>query len=57
MQNQGAAVHHMAMHKIKQHYTTPPADGGEALVPGLKRIRLWTDGHPSVYKVIHTANH
>mmetsp|Transcript_63444 Transcript_63444/g.174643 ORF Transcript_63444/g.174643 Transcript_63444/m.174643 type:complete len:248 (+) Transcript_63444:1587-2330(+) len=46
----GSTVHHKAMHIIKKHYTTPPPGGGEALVPGLQRIRLWTDGHPWVYK-------
>jgi hypothetical protein len=37
-----AAFHHHAMHIAKRHIMTK--------VPGLKTLRIWTDGHKSTYK-------
>jgi hypothetical protein len=43
-----AEFHHYALRYVKDYLTTPQ-NGAPALVPGLKRLIPWTDGHTSTY--------
>jgi hypothetical protein len=46
----GAAVHHRMLHDIAVHYGQPLQGGVKPLVEDLKRMIVYTDGHPGVYK-------
>ena len=45
--NTSAAFHHHALHVAKDFLM---GGGADARLPGLKRFRVWTDGHSSTYK-------